>query len=134
MIMECGLGDALGSFQHKDKVSIQHFAASDVHQRQAENWMEEAYKLALDTLEGEKNWLIHMADFLSDIPKAGPLELKQIAIPYAEEFQIEELAIDKDQQYYREKLKSLLEEVNEGVLECLNQDWIYLSPQPRFLN
>jgi len=115
LIMESGLGDSLGYFQYETKASLHHLVADERHQGQAEKWLEEAYLLALNTLKTQQSWLIHLADFLSDNSLAGPEQLKQMALVYASQFDVDKLVQSDTQLYYRAQLKSLVNSVNNEM-------------------
>lgn len=108
LIMESGLGETVGHYQYPGKASTHHLLAGENQALQAEKLLKEAYELALKTLRDEKNWLIHLADFLSDCVMAGPKQLKQLALLYAEGFILDDLAQDSNHLFYRTRLKQLL--------------------------
>lgn len=106
MLKDSGMGKLPASYQVEDNITNNNlFDMDNKVNEHVKSLIEQAEKLAFQTLKKQELLLIQMADFLSDNRMLRKDRIKDYLIEYARDYNIEDIIENGDHLFYRSHLK-----------------------------
>lgn len=118
MLKECGMGSVIGSYDAEAPTTRDQLYDHDRRlNREAQDWIAKAAKLAEDTLRAQQSLLLHMANHLSDHRQLNRDDIVELLKKHAVNFDADTLIENGDHLFYREHLKQKVQQLNAPASE-----------------
>ncbi len=113
VLYACGMGDTRAVYGNESKIETPSVIFDDHRNginREAEQMLVKAEKLANEVLSRQRTLLLHMANYLSDHRSISKEMIRELAGKYAIGFDMNEIVENADHLFYRGHLKKLVGE------------------------
>jgi len=118
MLKDCGMGTVIGSYNAEAPNTRNQVFDTDYRlNREAQDWIAKAAKLAEDTLREHQTLLLHMANHLSDNRQLIREEIVELLKAHAVNFDTATLIEVGDHLFYRNHLKQKVQQLNAPASE-----------------